>query len=429
MTLAEALAYAREHQPALAAVRARLAAVQTEASIPRALRLPRFGATAQLLESTENNSTASYLSNPWVDLGRIGGTKVEEDASLRPYPSTLVAVGVRQDIFDFGRIAALSAAADASVEVERWGLQGARLDLALAVEESFFGVHAAKAVLAVAEGALERGRVVRDTAAAGVKAGLRRPIDLTRAEADLGRLEVGRIRSEGGVMVAEALFAAVVGVRDQTLDAVGDSPAVIEPPSLDAAIASALAKDPGIRQLGAQVEVQAARTTAIGAEMRPDLFASSSFSARAGGATPSSGPVPTGRGWLPDVPNWHLGLVMSWPLFDATVVARRAASRAFEAARRSDVQAAKQRLVATVQQGYQAVLVAREALPALERSALAAKSNYDQADARFRAGLGTALELADAEALRTEADIQLALGRFELARTRARLRRTIAEET
>jgi outer membrane protein len=230
-------------------------------------------------------------------------------------------------------------------------------------------------------------------------------------------------------MVAEALFAAVVGVRDQTLDAVGDSPAVIEPPSLDAAIASALAKDPGIRQLGAQVEVQAARTTAIGAEMRPDLFASSSFSARAGGATPSSGPVPTGRGWLPDVPNWHLGLVMSWPLFDATVLARRAASRAFEAARRSDVQAAKQRLVATVQQGYQAVLVAREALPALERSALAAKSNYDQADARFRAGLGTALELADAEALRTEAGIQLALGRFELARTRARLRRTIAEET
>jgi len=74
-----------------------------------------------------------------------------------------------------------------------------------------------------------------------------------------------------------------------------------------------------------------------------------------------------------------------------------------------------------------AVTLAQGALPALERSLAAAQANYAQADARFGAGLGTSVELADAEALRTHAEIQLALGRFEIARTRAQLARVIAE--
>jgi outer membrane protein TolC len=429
MTLEQALAFAKEHQPSLLAARSRLAAVEAEARIPRGLWSPRLGATAQVLEGTANNSTASYVSSPAVDLVRIGGTRVEEDPSWQPRPSTLAALGGRQELYDFGRIAALSAAADAGIEVERWAVAGAHLDVALAVKEAFFGVKAAHAVLSVAEGAFERGRVVRDTAAAGVKAGLRRPIDLTRAEADLGRLEVGRIRSAGGVTVAQALFAAVVGVPEPALEAVGEAPALGEPPSLADALARALVREPGVRQRQALADAQLARTAAIGAELRPDVFVSAALSGRAGGAAPSSGPVPTGNGWLPDVPNWHVGLVMSWPLFDATVLARRDASRSVAGARNAEVAASKQQLVARVQQVYQAVLVAREALPALERSVEAARANYEQADARFRAGLATSLELADAEALRTEADIQLVMGRFELARMRARLGRTIAEET
>jgi len=42
-------------------------------------------------------------------------------------------------------------------------------------------------------------------------------------------------------------------------------------------------------------------------------------------------------------------------------------------------------------------------------------------------GIGNAVELADAEAVRTNAEIQLALGEFELARARAAFGRAIAE--
>jgi outer membrane protein len=63
----------------------------------------------------------------------------------------------------------------------------------------------------------------------------------------------------------------------------------------------------------------------------------------------------------------------------------------------------------------------------LRNQVTAARANYDQADARFRAGIGNAVELADAESVRTEAEIQLALGQFELARARASFGRAIAE--
>jgi hypothetical protein len=42
--------------------------------------------------------------------------------------------------------------------------------------------------------------------------------------------------------------------------------------------------------------------------------------------------------------------------------------------------------------------------------------------------LGTSVELADGEALRTDAEIQVAVGEFQAARARAIVARLIAEE-
>jgi outer membrane protein TolC len=120
-------------------------------------------------------------------------------------------------------------------------------------------------------------------------------------------------------------------------------------------------------------------------------------------------------------------VIFSWPLFDGTVKAREDASRAREQVRREEIATVKHAEVAQIRIAYANVVVARTAVPGLERSVEAARANYTQADARFKSGLGTSLELADAEALRTDAEIQLALGQFEVARARAELGRAIAE--
>src|SRR5262249_12965590 len=159
-----------------------------------------------------NNTTGTYVTPGFMDIPRIGGTRVVAPGTMKPYPSTIVAGGINQELFDFGRIAAQSAARDALIDVERERARATMLDVTFDVEESAFAVLAAKAIVKASEEAYERSRAHRDLAKAGVDAGLRSPIDLTRAEADLTRLDIGRIRARGGLGAAQTTFAATVGV-------------------------------------------------------------------------------------------------------------------------------------------------------------------------------------------------------------------------
>ena len=89
--------------------------------------------------------------------------------------------------------------------------------------------------------------------------------------------------------------------------------------------------------------------------------------------------------------------------------------------------AVRLQVVARVRETFEQVQVARSTIVALQNSVVAARANWRQADARFGAGIGNAVELADAEAVRTDAEIQLALGEFDLERARAAFGRAIAE--
>ena len=429
-TLAEALEYAHAHEPAIRTALAQVASEQANAKVPRAAWQPTFAASAQLFAATSNNTTASYVVTEDMAIPRIGGsTSVSPSAAgWKPYASSFVGVSALQEIFDFGAIAARAAVADANVAVARHNADAERLDVELGVEEAYFGVYAAKGVLKASEDAYQRGKTHRDLAKAGVQSGLRSPIELTRAEATLAQYDIGRIRAKGGVSVAQSVLAASIGAPEMTADISGPAPSSAELPSLADAIHAASARDPLLQEAIARLAAQEKNTTAIGAALRPNLFATGTLSGRAGGGTPSgAGTVPDGSGFLPDVPNWDVGLVLSWTLFDGVTVAARHASRVAESARREETDLYREREVAAVTQSYVKVSVARDAVPALQDAVRGALANYAQADARFRAGLGNAVELADAEELRTNAEVQLALGLFEVARARAIFGRAIAE--
>ncbi len=428
VTLDEAIAYARTHQPSLRAALARVDAARAAAEVPRARWLPTIGASAELLGATANNTTASTLSPGSLDLPRVGGTRVVKSGGLRPYASTFVGLGARQEVFDFGRIAAQAAAADALADVEQQRARGASLDLGFDVEEAYFAVFAAKSIEQASEEAYERSRVHRDLARAGVEAGLRPPIELTRAEAELVKFELGRVKARGNVAVAQVALAAAVGSPEPALDAVSSPTPSTETPDLTAAIVHASANDPGILAAIGRLRAQRAVTRAIGAELRPELWLTGTISGRAGGALPSgNGDRSAAHGWLPEVPNWDLGLVLNWPLYSGIVRARVHASRAHEEVLKEELASVKLDQVAAIRRAHVALEVARAALPGLRESVEAARANYTQADARFRAGLGTSVELADAEDVRAAAEIQLALGEFELVRARAAFGRAIAE--
>jgi outer membrane protein TolC len=342
VTLADALAYARAHQPAIRAALARVKAQEAQADVPRGQWLPLVGVTAQIFGATANNTTATYVTPPFMDVPRIGATRAVSagNASFAPYASTIAAAGITQEVFDFGRIAAQSAAQDALIVARRHTAENERLNIEFGVEEAYFAVHASKAVLAASDGAYERSRVHRDLARAGVNSGLRPPIELTRAEADLQRFDIGRIRARGGVQIAQAVLAVSIGSSDAALDVAGPPPSQAEMPALGVAIQQASARDPRVQEALALLKAQEEQTRAIGAEQRPDLSLTGTVSGRAGGATPSSGTAADYNGLVPAVPNWDIGLVFSWPIFDGVASARETASRATEQVRREEIETA-----------------------------------------------------------------------------------------
>ena len=428
MTLPEALSTARAHQPSLRAALARVAAAAAETRISRAQWQPSFGATVQAFEGTTNNTTALFVGAPKLDLPRIGGTKTDDVGSWSPSTSTLAAVGGTQEVFDFGRIAAQAAVADAALQAERHRADGERLRVDLLVREAYYGVEGAHAVARAARDAHTRAQAHRDLAAASVRSGMHAPIELTRAEADLARFDVGQRRAEGALRGAQTVFAAAVGVDDAQLDAVGAPEEAPPPPDVDEAVTRALARAPELRE--ARVRVAGAETAAraIGAELRPDLALTATLSGRIGTAQPSGGPIADKDGPWPAVPNWDVGLVLRWPLWDGVVRARRDAATGRADVARADLATLSREAAAAVERAYVDLDVARATLVSLGRAVDAALANGAQADARFKAGLGTSLELADAEALRTDAEIQLAVGRFDVLRARAVLVRLLAEE-
>jgi outer membrane protein len=427
LTIAQALDYAHAHQPAIRAALARVAERIEEAKVKSGQWLPTVAVTGQIFAMTANNTTGTFVQPDFMDLPRIGGTRSPAAGSWSPYASTLVGAGLSQEVFDFGRIGAQRAAADAEAEVEKHRADTRRLDIDFGVEEAFFSVLVARAIVKASDDAYDRSLVHRDLAKRGVDSGLRSPIELTRAEADLDRFDVGRLRARGGVAVAQSVLSAAIGAPDSAIDVAGEPPTPADMPALPEALQLAQQRDPRLAETLAQLKAAEQNARAIGAQLRPDLSLTATISGRAGGAPPSSGSTANGDGWIPNVANWDAGLVITWPLFDGVISARKNAARSAEEVRRDEIDAARVEEAADVRKTYVQVQVANLALTALRNEVVAAHANYDQADARFRAGIGNAVELADAEAVRTDAEIQLALGQFDLARARAAFGRAIAE--
>lgn len=427
-TLPDALAQARAHWPSLQAARARLEAAARDVDAASAQWLPTVGVMAEVVASTTNNSTTTTLSSSAVDLPRIGATPTRAESSFVPAASTLVAVGARQTLYDFGRITAQTAAASALRDLEREHVRGVALGLDLEVKRAFYAVLAAHAVLDESQHAFERAKAHRDFARQAVEAQVRPPIELTRAEADFARADVGRIRAESGLRAARLLLAALVGVPEQELDAEGSLTAQTPLPDAQQVREAALVNDPALAGARAQTVALEQQAALIAGRRRPTLLATASFSGRSGGAAPSSGTTLPGAGFLPGIANYDLGVVLSWPLLDVAVRHQQEAAEARARAAQQDVEAAKVRVSQRALQLAERARVADVSLVALENAASAARANAAQADARFKAGLGTSLEIADAELLRTDAEINVALGRFEALTARAALETAMAEE-
>lgn len=422
MTLEAATQHALSHRPQAAAAAAYVLAATREAELPALAFRPRVGAVAQVLGSTMNNSTASTLSDPLLDIPRVGATQILESPQLRPYPSTLLGATVRQTLYDFGRIAAETAALEALTQTARWSQKATKMDIRLAVADAFFAVLAARRVQDAANAAFARAKSRLLFSTAAVETGMRPSVDQARAAADEARLRAGVLRAQAGVRVARTMFAATVGLPGE-LDAVEGAADEAPLPSMQNVLAQDDAHNPRIAVARARLQAQQQRTRAIDVSLRPQLQATAGITTRAGGAPAANGPDLAWDGWVPWVPNWHVGLVLRWPLSDPSVAGQSRASRAQETVLAHQLEETQLQEKATTQAAYYEWELAQAAVVAGQEAVQAVRQSQQQTDARFREGLATALELADIESQLVQAEIELVMARFQAARARTRFLR------
>ncbi len=423
LSLDDAVGFALAHGPEAMAAAARVGAANAEAQVPVANWLPQLDAGAELLGGSVNQTTASFFSVPGVDAARVSGRPATATTDWRAYPSSFAGLRLHQEIFDFGKYFAQVAAQDARVEVAKANARVVHANLRYAVTSAYFSVFAAKAVVLAAEEAYTRAEAHRNLAAAGVKAGMREPIVLARANADLSRFDSERIRARGALQNARVALAAAIGSPDEDLDVTDAPPPLPVPPTPEQGMAQALANEPSLRAAAASLRAATANTRSVTADYFPELALQGFIGGDAGGAP--GAPVPPSQGWLPSVANYAVAVTLRIPLLDFQILAHRRVALAEQRVFAAELVRVTAQVDATVRNAYVTRDVAISMLPALEREVAAARANWAQADARFSAGIGTSVELADAEALREDSDIRLALGRFDIARSEAALRRAM----
>jgi outer membrane protein TolC len=135
-------------------------------------------------------------------------------------------------------------------------------------------------------------------------------------------------------------------------------------------------------------------------------------------------------GLVPDIPNWAAGAVVSWSLLDIPTIRARvrvaSAARDAASARRDEtVLAVEGQLASATALLEGARDVARQTPTALA----SARAAEEQALARYKTGLSPVVDVADAERLRTQAEIDDAVARLEVRRALLLLARASGDLT
>jgi outer membrane protein TolC len=181
------------------------------------------------------------------------------------------------------------------------------------------------------------------------------------------------------------------------------------PPALDGS-----PTDPRVAAQDARIEASKARRRVIETGTLPRLDLVGAIWGRASGADDTGFGA---HGLVPDVPNWALGVVVTWPVFaGATVAPQKHVEDALIARDRAREREIRDDIAGEVAQAHAILDGAYRAAENTPVALKAARDAEQQATARYRAQLSTADDVAQAQRLLEQAEIDDAVARLDVWR-------------
>ena len=417
LTIHEAVRRALDNYPAVRAALESLAAAQSGVDLARTTYLPRADTLVQWNRATRNNIFGMVLPQPVIP-GISGPIGLNDWDSVW---SNAIGLMVAWEPFDFGLRRANVHTAESTEQRAAASVTVTRLQVANAAADGFLVVVAAQQTLRTAEASVQRARTLRDSVEARVNAGLRPGVDLARARAELALAETQRLLAEQNLTAARIGLGHLVDIPP---DAIVVSPgALLQPPAAEPAgigpvpgtsgtslmpapvSPSQVAGHPVAEEQKAAIDEAAARLRALQLSWVPRFNAQGATFSRGSGA-PSATTRLTGFGGLkPTVPNWALGLTVSFPIMDRPSLKARERTEFYrQRAETARYDRVVQDLSGQLERAGAFLASARLIAQNTPVQLDAARTVEQQATARYQAGLGTIVEVADAQRLLTQAE-------------------------
>jgi outer membrane protein len=286
----------------------------------------------------------------------------------------------------------------------------------LSVRSAWFTAGAARDLVAVARETVANREAHLKQIQGFVEVGTRPEIDLAQARSDLATARVLLINQQNNLATSLAepnRAMGVSGATDYELAPTTFPPVQGEDGALEALVAEALAHRSDLAAIEHERAAQRATVKSLWATYAPSLAATGRY----GGSGPAVDEL---------AESWNVGLTLSWPLFTGG----RTRAQVEEADATLDAlgaQAEEIRLQVrlAVEQGWLSVKAAKATVDATAVAVASARERLRLAEARYQAGLGSGLELDDAQVAETTAAAQEVQARFDLATARAQLERAL----
>ena len=381
LSLEEAIGIALETQPLIQARLSDYLAAAHRVDQAFSPLLPQVSASWTVARTQSASSQARGGGDP---RGRATVT------SIRPFEeNTSAIVSLSQVIFDFGKTFASTDAARRLAEQAQEDVELQRQLITLTVKESFININFARRLIRVQEQALERADLNLRSARGFFEVGTRPKSDVARAEVDVANARVALIQARNAERLARVALNTAMGIAADTPTEVQDN-LVYQAMTIDRVqlLSQALAQRPESKQARLRVSEADARMRRAFRDFFPDITGNAFY-----GGT---------RADLNEI--WEIGLSLQWTIFDGgNRIARFRETKASVDAAVFRVKATELDISREVEQAQLNVNEAQERIGAAQTAVASAQENFRLAQGRFDAGVGTILELTDAQLFLTQA--------------------------
>lgn len=408
LTIGQAVEAALKNYPSLRVSQEQINAAAAGIQLARTAYLPRIDVLAQANRATRNNTFGLLL--PQSVIPSISGPVLGTN-NLGTAWGSAIGTLVTWEPFDFGlRRASMETAAAARAQSEA-SYKRTKFDVTVAAADAYVTLIAGEETVRAAQAGVDRAEALFRTISALVDAQLRPGADSSRAQAELAAARTQMIQAKQAVEIARANLSQFVGLEPQQITV--SAPKLLQLPIEQPVVRLDTATNPVSLEQDAVVGHLKAQLRILERSYFPHFYLQGAAYARGTGAEVNGTNLGGLNGLAPATQDYAVGFSVTFPVMD------RASIQAKEAGQSAAIraEAARYQQIATDLKARWNVAVAtlngaRSVAANTPVQMAAARATSGQATARYQSGLGNIDEVAEAQRLLTQAEIDDALARL-----------------